>query len=185
MRAHHRRFLAVLPVALLALASVAEASEFRGKDFCVETQVFRAGDAKPVASTKTLFVDDRVYDVMLMGVQEAALIDLENRSIQLFDPARQVTSQIGFQDVIELVAASQSMARQQPGIPRFAAEPKFDEVLDAANGNLSLRSKFIVYEAATKAPPRDDISCATSTLPTGPRASMRHARLGRQLPGFD
>jgi hypothetical protein len=124
------------------------------EDFRVDTKVYAGGERLPQVETRTLFVENKVYDVVLTRPQEIAILDLQARRFELLDTGRKAATGIACDDLLRWVAELQVWAQSKSELFQFAAAPEFQESHDPAQGAITLKSPVMSYEVATTAPPR-------------------------------
>ncbi|HEV3416353.1 MAG TPA: hypothetical protein VG056_06055 [Pirellulales bacterium] len=117
-------------------------------DFRIESKIFVGKEANPSSETVTLFRGGQIYD-FLTKPGETTVFDKPRGRVILLDPVRKVRTEIksdrltAFSDELKIWAA-----RQTDPFLKFAADPRFEQSLDAA-GELLFNSQFINYRVTT------------------------------------
>jgi hypothetical protein len=141
------RLVGLLGIATLWLAGSARAEEFR-----VESDVFIGDQKEPIARSVTLFSSGLVYDFPRLGPKEITVFDPARGRFVLLDPERKVKTTVATQELLELAAAMKVHAKDLTGAFAFAANPKFEEHLDADTDWLTLSSPVLTYRARCMSP---------------------------------
>jgi hypothetical protein len=117
-------------------------------DFRIESKIFVGNAIAPSSENLTLFRGGQVYD-FLTKPSETTVFDKPRGRVILLDPARKVRTEI---KADKLLAFSEELkvwaARQSDPFLKFAADPRFEQKLDA-RGELLFTSEFISYRVAT------------------------------------
>ena len=146
--------LACLAIALSGLVS----SPASADDFRIETKVFVGKETEPVSEDLALFRGEQVYD-FLNKPREVTVFDKPRSRVILLDPARRIKTILTME---HLMAFSDELrtwcGRQSDPLLKFAAEPRFDQSLDSASGELVFTSPFLTYRVATVKAGTDDIA---------------------------
>jgi hypothetical protein len=138
------QFLVWLPIA----AGVLTSSPVIADDFRIESKIFVGKEANPSSETVTLFRGGQIYD-FLTKPGETTVFDKPRGRVILLDPVRKVRTEIksdrltAFSDELKIWAG-----RQTDPFLKFAADPRFEQSLDAA-GELLFSSQFINYRVTT------------------------------------
>jgi hypothetical protein len=156
MKFFHQAVIACATAAA-ALAGLL-ASRAVADDFRIETKVYAGKDTEPTSENLTLFRGEQVYD-FLDKPREVTVFDKPRSRVILLDPARKVKTEVTME---RLMAFSDELrtwcGRQSDPLLKFAAEPRFDQSLDSASGELVFTSPFLTYRVATVKAGTDDIA---------------------------
>lgn len=118
-------------------------------DFRFENRVFVPGQEEPVSRSTTLFHEGAVYDY-LEGYPEITVLDKEMKVFTLLDTRRRLRTELTTSEVRMLCERLGNMAAaSNDPFTQFLANPKFDEIYDAASGQLRLQSEWLEYRLAT------------------------------------
>jgi hypothetical protein len=127
-------------------------------DFRIETKVFVGKETEPASEDLTLFRGEQVYD-FLSKPKEVTVFDKPRSRVILLDPARRVKTEVTTE---RLMAFSDELrtwcGKQADPLLKFAANPRFDQSLDKASGELVFTSPFMTYRIATVKAGSDDIA---------------------------
>ncbi len=146
-----------LGCSMLLAASTGIARRAGADDFRIETKVFSGKETEPVSETLTVFRGGQVFD-FINKPSEITVFDKPRGRVILLDPTRKIRAEIksdrltAFADELKTWAAKQT----DPFL-KFAAEPRFDQTLEAS-GELVFTSPFVTYRVATIKADSDAIS---------------------------
>lgn len=146
--------------AVLACAALASFVSARAAadDFRIETKVYVGKETEPASQDLTLFRGEQVYD-FLDKPREVTVFDKPRSRVILLDPVRRVKTEVTME---RLMAFSDELrtwcGKQSDPLLKFAAEPRFDQSLDGASGELVFTSPFLTYRIATVKAGTDDIA---------------------------
>jgi hypothetical protein len=136
----------VVALALLAgLGGTLGTSPAAGDDFRIENRVYINHQEQPATRSTTIFQGGMIYD-FLDEPAEVAMFDKAGERFILLDLHRRVSTELSTADVAAFVARIGQRAGRHPDPSvRFLAEPTFAERLDAAGGELTLTSEWMIY----------------------------------------
>ena len=117
-------------------------------DFRIESKIFVGKEIVASSENLTLFRGGQVYD-FLTKPSETTVFDKPRGRVILLDPARKVRTEI---KADRLVAFGEELkvwaSKQSDPFLKFAADPRFEQSLDAG-GELLFTSPFISYRVST------------------------------------
>lgn len=128
------------------------------QEFRIETDVLLGDEPKPVAQNLTLFTNGLVYDFPLVGREEITVFDAGRGRFVMLDVQRKVKTTVTTQHLLEYAAAVRVHAEKMDGAFAFAANPKFDQSFDEANGEVVLASEQLTYRAKGSKPKSDAVN---------------------------
>lgn len=143
----------ILATACVVMASWFLPGQASADDFRMENQVFVPGEKAPVSRSTTIFHEGVVYDY-LEGDPEVTILDKDATVFTILDTARRLRTELTTNEIRMLAERLGNLAAtsDDPAI-RFFAQPKFDEVYDAASGRLRLQSEWLEYRLVTQHAP--------------------------------
>ncbi len=136
------------PVATAAmlLSTLAVAQEFR-----IDTHVVDNQTNKVLSESLTLFSDGVVYDFMLKGNKEIAILDTTRRQyIALLNPSNKKMWTMNKQDLSSVVASlkTSDRSKREP----FFFDPQFATKFNQKTNRLTLASEKLTYTVVTATP---------------------------------
>jgi hypothetical protein len=142
--ARYRSFPVVLLLGAL-LVMACPVARVVGEDFRVDNAVYVADQKEPVTQSTTIFLGGTVYDCMKSPAETVIFDKAADRFVLLNLPQRTrtelSTSQLAsFVDQLQVRAA-----KSKDPLVKFLAEPKFEERMDEASGELTVASPLVSY----------------------------------------
>jgi hypothetical protein len=131
-------------VAVFAVASWLTARA-AADDFRIATKVFSGTATEPIGENVTLFRGSQVYD-FLSKPNEITLFDKTRNRVILMDPIRKVKAEVKGERLAAFSVELRGWCeRQTDPLLKFAAEPRFDETMDEATGEMVFASPLMTY----------------------------------------
>ncbi len=122
------------------------------KDFRIENRVFVEGKKEADSRSLTIFHGGMVYD-FLTEPPEITIFDNSSHHFVLLNLKNQEQSELSAEEVNAFIKKLNELAyKQKDPLGKFFSDPKFEELFDAATGELSLTSRWVTYRVVTEAP---------------------------------
>ncbi|MCA9227760.1 MAG: hypothetical protein KDA47_19200 [Planctomycetales bacterium] len=137
-----------LALMVLAVASVA-ARDTRADEFRIDSAVYRGEENTPLLETKTLFSEGLAYDFMLTGSKEITVLDPIRGRIILLDPKNERLCTVSTEEILRFTAEVRNLIGDNR---RETLDPEFTESYDEASKQLTMRSKYLIYESTGVTP---------------------------------
>ncbi len=154
MNSNFLRLAAWLPAAAALMSPMKSFAD----DFRIESKVYVGKETEPATESLTLFRGERVYD-FLSKPGETTVFNKPRGQVILLDPVRKVRTEI---KTDKLFAFSEELkswaAKQTDPFLKFAADPRFEQKLDQASGELLFTSPFMTYRVATMKANTDEVA---------------------------
>ena len=100
----------------------------------------------------TIFHGGMVYD-FLTEPPEITIFDNSSHHFVLLNLKNQEQSELSAEEVNAFIKKLNELAyKQKDPLGKFFSDPKFEELFDAATGELSLTSRWVTYRVVTEAP---------------------------------
>ena len=107
--------------------------------------MFVGRDTEPVSENVTLFRGGQVYDFNSKP-SEITLFDKTRNRVILMDPVRKVKAEVKGERLAAFSVELRGWCeRQTDPLLKFAAEPRFDQTLDEATGEMVFTSPLILH----------------------------------------
>lgn len=138
-------------------AAAGQAQPTLAEDFRVDNAVYSGDEKEPTNRSTTIFREGVVYDC-LTNPAETVVFDKAAGRFVLLNVMHRKRSELTTTEVTAVIDRLQSVAaKSKDPLVKFLAEPKFQERVDDAAGELTLTSPLVSYRLVLSHEPSPDL----------------------------